>query len=92
MLLEIEEAIANNGNSYYKIGQILQIGAKFITNWGIYYKLAQLLQIWAYEGPLWGIILNFYLGRIVEQTCSGQGTIPFLYIYNGIALFSSYNL
>ena len=52
MLLEIEEAITNNGNSYYKIGQILQIGAKFITNWGIYYKLAQLLQIWAYEGPL----------------------------------------
>ena len=24
---------------YYKIGPLLQIGAKFITNWGRYYKL-----------------------------------------------------
>ena len=32
---------------YYKIGPLLQIGAKFITNWGRYYKLGQLLQIGA---------------------------------------------
>ena len=37
--------IKNWRNRYYKIGQLLQIGAKFITNWGRYYKLGQLLQI-----------------------------------------------
>ena len=38
--------ITNWGNFYYKLGQVLQIGARFITNWGRYYKLGQsLLQI-----------------------------------------------
>ena len=46
-VVTIEEAIANYGNRYYKIGQLLQIGAKHITNWGRYYKLGQLLQIGA---------------------------------------------
>ena len=40
-LLQIGAAI----NRYYKIGQLLQIWAMFITNWGRYYKLGQLLQI-----------------------------------------------
>ena len=35
------------GNRYYKMGQLLQIGAKLITNWGRYYKLGQSLQIGA---------------------------------------------
>ena len=39
--------IINWGNRYYKIGQLLQIGAIFITNWGRYYKLGLLLQIGA---------------------------------------------
>ena len=33
------------GNRYYKIGELLQIGARFITHWGRYYKFGQLLQI-----------------------------------------------
>ena len=32
VLLQIGAAITNQGNRYYKIGQLLQIGAKFITN------------------------------------------------------------
>ena len=46
-------AVTNWGNCYklrhryYNIGQLLQIGAKFITNCGRYYKLGQLLQIGA---------------------------------------------
>ena len=47
VLLQIGAAITNQGNRYYKIGQLLEIGAKFITNWGKYYKLGQLLQIGA---------------------------------------------
>ena len=39
-------AITNYGNRYYKIWQLLQIGAKCITSWVRYYKLGQLLQIW----------------------------------------------
>ena len=35
VLLQIGAAITNYGNCYYKIGKLLQIGAKFITNWGI---------------------------------------------------------
>ena len=35
------------GKCCYKIGQLLQIWAKYITNWGRYYKLGQLLQIGA---------------------------------------------
>ena len=31
---------------YYKLGQVLQIGAKFITNWGRYYKLEQIITNW----------------------------------------------
>ena len=31
MLLQIGAAITNKGNRYYKIGQLLQIGAKCIT-------------------------------------------------------------
>ena len=46
-LLQIGAAITNEGNRYYKIGQLLQIGAIFITNWGRYYKLGLLLQIGA---------------------------------------------
>ena len=34
-------------NLRYKLGQLLQIWAKFITNWGRHYKLGQLLQIGA---------------------------------------------
>ena len=45
MLLHIGIAITNQGNRYYKIGQLLQIGAKYITNWAMYYKSGQLLQI-----------------------------------------------
>ena len=37
----------NHGNRCYKIQQLLQIGAKYITNWNRYYKLDQLLQIGA---------------------------------------------
>ena len=47
MLLQIETTIANQGNCNYKIGHLLQIGAKCITNWVRYYKLGQLLQIGA---------------------------------------------
>ena len=36
-LLQIDAPIINQGNRYYKIGKLLQIGAKFITNWGKYY-------------------------------------------------------
>ena len=32
---------------YYKIGQLLQIGATCIMNWSRYYKIGQLLQIGA---------------------------------------------
>ena len=52
-LLQIGAASLNGAAStnlscrYYKIGQLLQIGAKFITNWGTYYKLGQILQIGA---------------------------------------------
>ena len=46
-LLQIGAAITNEGNRYYKIGQLLQIGAIFITNWGRYYELGLLLQIGA---------------------------------------------
>ena len=45
MLLQIAAAITNQGNRYYKRGQLLQIGANFITNWDRYYKLEKLLQI-----------------------------------------------
>ena len=31
-MLQIGAAIKNYGDRYYKIGQLLQIGAKFITN------------------------------------------------------------
>ena len=33
--------VTNSDNRYYKIGQLLQIGAKYITNWGItvHYKI-----------------------------------------------------
>ena len=44
---QIGQAITNQGNCYYKIGQLLQIEAKYITNWGSYYKLGELLQIGA---------------------------------------------
>ena len=44
IVLQIGTAITNWGNRYYKIGQLLPTGAKFITNWVIYYKLGQLLQ------------------------------------------------
>ena len=46
-LMHIGAAITNQGNRYYKIGQLLQIGAKYIINCGRYYKLGQLLQIGA---------------------------------------------
>ena len=39
MLLQIGAAITNYSNSYHKIGQLLQIGVKYITNCGNYYKL-----------------------------------------------------
>ena len=35
VLLQIRAAITNQGDHYYKLGQLLQIGAIFITNWGI---------------------------------------------------------
>ena len=45
ILLQVEAPTTNQGNLYYKIGQLLQTGAKCITNWGRYYKLGQLLQL-----------------------------------------------
>lgn len=32
VLLQIEASISNYGNSYYKIGQLLKVGANVITN------------------------------------------------------------
>ena len=47
VLLQIGAAITNQGNRFYKIGQLLQIGAKSISNCGSYYKLGQLSKIGA---------------------------------------------
>ena len=41
--------ITNWGKCCYKLGQLLQIGAKCITNCGRYYKLGLLLQIGAWH-------------------------------------------
>ena len=35
--------ITNWDTVYYKLGQVLQIVARFITNWGRYYTLAQFI-------------------------------------------------
>ena len=39
--------ITNQGKFCHKIGQLLQIGAKYITNWDRCYKLEKLLRIGA---------------------------------------------
>ena len=41
--------LTNQGNSYYKQGQLLQIGAIFITNWGITKASAQRICKISYE-------------------------------------------
>ena len=38
-LLQIRTDITNYSKCFYKTGQVLQIGAKFITDWSRYYKL-----------------------------------------------------
>ena len=49
VLLQIAAAITNQGNHFYKVGQLLQLGAECISNCGRYCKLGQLLQIGAQQ-------------------------------------------
>ena len=44
VVLKSEEGIVKSDNFYYKMGQVSQSGAIFITTQGRYYKLGQLPQ------------------------------------------------
>ena len=58
LLLQIEESVATNWNSYYKLGQPLLQNRVATANWGkIYYKLGQVLQTRAIITN-WGITNN----------------------------------
>ena len=63
--------IITNWDKYcYKLGQLLQIGATFITKWGSFYKLGQVLQIRTIITN-WGVII------FVLLTYNRRATIVF---------------
>ena len=73
-LLQIRGGITNWGKVYYKLGQVLQIGAKFITNWGMYYKLEQLITNWGMYYKLEQIITSWGMYYKLEQIITNWGT------------------
>ena len=89
VLLQIGAAITNQGYRYYKIGQLLQIGPKFITNWSKYDKLSNngypnLLQLPQVVTTLASICNKTKLLQFVTQICPN---LQYIYIYIYIYIY-----
>ena len=69
VLLQIGAAVTNQGNRYYKIGQLLRIREISFTNWGRYYKLGQLLQIGAILTSYFFVVLYQSLRNGTQKQC-----------------------
>ena len=78
-MLQIEAVVTNQDNRYYKIGQLLQVGAKFITNWGQVSQIRTIIRNWGITGTSIQVIINSLYNYFVKHL-HAQNNVEILFI------------